>query len=81
MSQPNKAGEKLFIDYAGLTVPIENSNCKAQIFVATLGVSNYTYVEATPSQALKDWISSHVRAFNFFGASEILVSDNLKSGA
>ena len=35
MRQPHKAGEKLFIDYAGLTVPIENSNCKAQIFVAT----------------------------------------------
>jgi len=83
MRQPHKAGEKLFIDYAGLTIPIENSNgnIKAQIFVSTLGASNYTYIEATASQSLINWISSHVRAFNFFGGvPEILVPDNLKSG-
>ena len=79
-----RAGEKLFIDYAGQTVPIYNpidgSVRKAQIFVAVLGASNYTYAEATWSQDLPNWIASHLRAFQFFdGTPEILVPDNLKS--
>ena len=54
---------------------------QAQIFVAVLGASNYTYAEATWTQQLPDWIGSHVRAFAFLGgASEILVPDNLRSG-
>jgi transposase len=79
----HKAGEKLFIDYAGQTVPviIEGQQRQAQIFVATLGASNYTYAEATWTQALPDWIGSHVRAFDFFGGvPRLLVPDNLKSG-
>ena len=53
----------------------------AQIFVAVLGASNYTYAEATWSQDLADWIGAHVRAFAFFGGvPEILVPDNLASG-
>ena len=52
----------------------------AQIFVAVLGASSYTYAEATWTQSLPDWISSHIRALEFFGgATEILVRDNLKS--
>nr|VFK25035.1 MAG: hypothetical protein BECKLPF1236B_GA0070989_14502 [Candidatus Kentron sp. LPFa] len=52
----------------------------AQIFVAVLGASNYTYAEATWSQGLPDWISSHVRTFEFFGdVTQLLVPDNLKS--
>nr|VFK36944.1 MAG: Integrase core domain-containing protein [Candidatus Kentron sp. SD]VFK40598.1 MAG: Integrase core domain-containing protein [Candidatus Kentron sp. SD] len=52
----------------------------AQIFVAVLGASNYTYAEATWSQGLPDWISSHVRTFEFFGGvTQLLVPDNLKS--
>jgi transposase len=86
MRQNYKAGEKMFVDYAGLKIPIiVNINTgeakPAEIFVAALGASNYTYTEATMSQALPDWISSHVRAFEFFGGvSEILIPDNLKSG-
>ena len=83
MRQIHKGGEKLFIDYAGPTVPVYiNGEIKnAQIFVATFGASNYTYVEATFSQNLFDWLSSHVRAFKFFGGvPKILVPDNLKSG-
>lgn len=79
----HKAGEKLFIDYAGQTIPIhtEAGIQEAQVFVATLGASNYSYAEATWSQSLKDWLCSHVRAFKFFGGiPEILVPDNLKSG-
>jgi transposase len=37
------------------------------VFVAVLGASNYTYIEATSGQQLPDWIGSHVRALEFFG--------------
>jgi len=85
MRQTHKAGEKLFVDYAGQTMPIVcNSTGEiktAQIFVAVLGASNYTFCEATWSQKLPDWINSHVRAFNFIGGvPAIVVPDNLKSG-
>ncbi len=85
MRQTHKAGEKLFVDYAGQTVPIVSHVTgeikTAQIFVAVLGASNYTFCEATWSQKLPDWINSHVRAFNFIGGvPAIVVPDNLKSG-
>jgi len=85
MRQTHKAGEKLFVDYAGQTVPIvchATGEIKtAQIFVAVLGASNYTFCEATWSQQLPDWINSHVRAFHFIGGvPTIVVPDNLKSG-
>ena len=85
MRQTHLAGEKLFVDYAGQTVPIKDSLtgeiCQAQIFVAVLGASNYTYAEATWSQQLPDWLGAHVRALEFFGgAPAIVVPDNLKSG-
>lgn len=81
----HRAGEKLFVDYAGLTVPVFDPRTgaahPAQIFVATLGASSYTFVEATATQTLPDWISSHVRAFEFFGGvPAIVVPDNLKAG-
>lgn len=85
MRQVHKAGEKLFVDYAGQTLPIVDRSTgeirDVQIFVAVLGASNYTFAEATWTQALPDWIGSHVRAFSFFGGvTEIVVPDNLKSG-
>lgn len=85
MRQEHKAGEKTFVDYAGLTVPYVDRYTgeilQAQIFVGVLGASNYTYAEATKSQALPDWIGSHMRMFKFFGGvSEVVVPDNLKSG-
>jgi len=85
LRQEHRAGEKLFIDYAGQTVPIVDRNTgeitEAQIFVATLGASNYTFAKASLSQDLPSWIKSHVHAFEFFdGVTEILVPDNLKSG-
>jgi transposase len=53
----------------------------AQLFVATLGASSYTFAEATWTQSLPDWIASHVRAFGFFGGvTAQIVSDNLKAG-
>ena len=85
MRQEHRAGEKLFVDYAGQTMPVydlhANHMREAQIFVAVLGASNYTYAEATWSQSLPDWIASHSRAFAFFtGVPQIVVPDNLKSG-
>ena len=85
MRQTHRVGEKLFVDYCGQTVPIVDpitGECSdAQIFVAVLGASNYTYAEATRSQSLPHWLESHVRAFEFFGGTpEIVVPDNLKSG-
>lgn len=85
LRQTHKAGEKLFVDYAGQTVPIKNPETgeikEAQIFIATFGASNYTFAEAAPSQSLPHWIKSHVHAFEFFGGvPQILVPDNLKSG-
>ena len=85
LRQQYKAGEKLFVDYAGQTVPIKNPETgeiiPAQIFIATFGASNYTYAEATLTQGLGDWIKSHTRSFDYFGGSpHILVPDNLKSG-
>jgi transposase len=85
MRQAHEAGHKLFVDYAGMTVPVVDRHTgevfDAQIFVATLGASNYTYVEATATQTLPDWIGSHVRALEFFGGvPRVVIPDNLKSG-
>jgi transposase len=85
MRQNHKAGEKLFVDYCGPTMNIVDPNtgeCQtAQIFVAVMGASNYTYAEATRSQKLEDWIMSHARCFEFLGGvPELVIPDNLKSG-
>ncbi len=85
MRHEHRAGEKLFVDYAGHTVAI--TDCltgeirMTQIFVEVLGASNYTYAEVIFSQQIEDWIGSHVRAFDFLGdVPEVIVPDNLKSG-
>jgi transposase len=85
LRQEHRAGEKLFVDYAGQTLPIQDPQTggirEAYLFVATLGASSYTFAEATWTQDLPSWIQSHVHAFQFFtGVPEILVPDNLKSG-
>jgi len=85
MRQTHRAGEKLFVDYAGQTVEVIDRATgevrAAQIFVAVLGASNYTYAEATWTQTLPDWIGAHVRAFDYLGGTtEVLVPDNLRSG-
>ena len=85
MRQIHRAGEKLFVDFAGPTVRLVDTRTgeirEAQVFVAVLGASNYTYAEAVASQGLPDWIGAHVRAFEFFGGvPEVLVPDNLAAG-
>jgi hypothetical protein len=75
----HRAGEKAFNDYAGQTVPIVDPDSgalqyDAQLFIALLGASNYTFAEAGASQSLQVWIASHIRAFKFFnGVSQIFI--------
>ena len=77
MRQTHIAGEKLFVDYAGQTVPLIDAATgeitAAQIFVATLGASNYTYACATARQTTADWIGAQVRALEFFGGTPRLI--------
>ena len=85
MRQVHRAGEKTFIDYCGPTVPVICRHTgeirQAQVFVAVLGASSYTYAEATWTQSLSDWIASHQRMFQFYeGVSELLIPDNLLAG-
>ncbi len=85
MRQTHVAGERMFVDYAGQTVPVADPITgavrPAQIFVAALGASNYTYAEARWSQSLTDWIGCHVNALNFIGGvTRQIVCDNLKAG-
>jgi transposase len=80
MRQEHLAGEKCFVDYCGKTMPVTDRHtgeiCQAQILVGVMGASNYTYAEATFSQTLPDWIGSHIRMLEYFGACpEILVPD------
>ena len=84
MRQRHRAGETLFVDYAGQTMPVVDPRTgevhDASIFIAVLGASNYIFAEATWSQSLPDWIGSHVRAFEALGGvPQVLVPDNLKA--
>jgi len=85
MRQTHIAGERMFVDYSGTKLQLMERTTgeilTAELFVAVLGASNFTYAEATWTQSLPDWISSHIRAFNYFrGVTKMIVSDNLKSG-
>ena len=85
MRQSHPAGERMFVDYAGQTVELFDGRTgeirAAQVFVAVMGASSYTYVEASWTQTLPDWIGSHVRALTFMGGVPAqLVPDNPKVG-
>ena len=85
LRQEHKAGEKLFVDWAGTTIPIYDPNGgpgqRAHLFVAVLGASSYTYAEATGDEQLANWIGAHVRAFEFYqGIPKLVVPDNTKTG-
>ena len=85
MRQDHPAGDKVFVDYSGKKISIIDHATgvvrEAEIFVAVLGASNFTYAEASWSQGLPDWIGAHVRMFRFFGGvPRLIVPDNLKSG-
>jgi transposase len=80
MRQVHVGGEKLFVDYAGHTVPIVDAASgeirAAQIFVAAMGASSYTYACATATQTAADWVGSFIGALEFFGgAPKLIVPD------
>jgi transposase len=84
MRQTHAGGDKLFVDYAGDPVPVivdrlTGKTRPTQIFVAVMGASNFTYAEASWTQALGDWIGAHTRAFAALGGvPKLLVPDNTK---
>ena len=84
LRQVHPPGEKMFVDWAGQTIPIYTSTdgtvAPASLFVAVLGASNKTFVQAFPNQKLACWIAAHVHAYAFFGGvSKITVPDNTKT--
>ncbi len=84
MRQTHYAGEIIFVDYAGKTLPYTDiatgEQLKAQVFVGVLGCSNYTFVWASKSQSTPDWIEAHSQMLKFFGGvPEVVVPDNLKA--
>jgi len=84
LRQQHNPGEKLFVDYAGATIPVHNRETgeihQAAIFVAAMGFSSYTFAEASWSQELPCWIGSHIRAFEYMGGLPTLViPDNPKT--
>jgi transposase len=85
LRQVHTAGERVFVDFAGHTMEVIDGATgeirSAEVFVAVLGASNYTYAEATWTQSLADWIGAHVRMLAFIGGVPgQIVSDNLRAG-
>lgn len=85
LRQEHHAGEKMFVDWAGDTIPIYDRNGgeaqSASLFVAALGASSYTFARATASQNLAHWIECHIQAFEFFqGTTQLIVPDNPRTG-
>jgi transposase len=85
MRKTHAAGERLFVDYAGDDVPVVIDRLTgeirmAQIFVAVLGASSFTFAKASWTQKLPDWIDAHVRAFETIGGvPKLVVPDNAKT--
>lgn len=85
MRQDHKAGEKLFVDFPGMRIPVYDAHFltvsfEAELFVAVMGASSYLYAEALRCQELEQWISVHQNAFEFLGGCpQIVVPDNLRS--
>jgi len=85
LRQVHVPGEKMFVDWAGQTVTIHNAQdgslSQAHLFVAVLGASNLTYIEAFENEQLASWLAAHCHAWAFFkGVCRVTVPDNLKTG-
>ena len=85
LRQVHPAGERVFVDFAGHTMEVIDGATgevrQAQVFVAVLGASSYTFAQATWTQSLPDWIAAHVAMLAFFGGTpRQIVSDNLRAG-
>lgn len=84
MHMNHKAGDKMYVDYAGKTLSVIDQDTgeirEVQFFVAILGASQYTYAEASLSQQKEDFVASVENAVRFFGGTPgAIVPDNLKS--
>ncbi len=85
LRQEHKPGEKMFVDWAGDTIPVHDPQTgevrQASLFVAALGASSYTWAEATRDQQMEAWLRCHVHAFEYFqGIPALAVPDNTKTG-
>jgi transposase len=84
LRQEHRAGEKLFLDWAGATIPVHHRDGTvhaAPLFVSALGVSSYTYAEATPDQQMASWLKVQMNALEFYGGCpQLLIPDNTKTG-
>lgn len=84
LRQEHRPGEKLFIDWAGATIPIyhrDGSVTQAPLFVSALGASSYTYAEAVTDQQMANWLKVQMNALEFYGGCpQLLIPDNTKTG-
>ena len=85
LRQEHQAGEKMFVDWAGATLPVydprSGQSWQAPLFVAALGASSYTFAEATRDQQMESWLRAHVHAFEYWGGIPALaIPDNTKTG-
>jgi transposase len=84
MRQDHCPGEKLFLDWAGATIPIHHSDGTtrhAALFVAAMGASSYTYAEAVPDQQMANWLKVQIHALEYYGGCpQLLIPDNTKTG-
>lgn len=79
MRQTHRAGEKLFIDFAGPTIALTDGG-RAHIFVAALGASSYTFACATPRETMADWLDATAQALSFYGGCpQLIVPDNARA--
>jgi transposase len=85
LRQEHRAGEKMFVDWAGDAIPLHDPRTgaitPASLFVAVLGASSYTFARATLSQDLGNWVECHVTAFEYYlGTPKLVVPDNPRTG-
>lgn len=85
LRQEHRTGEKMFVDWAGDTIPIYDpctgEITPASLFVAVLGASTYTFARATLTQDLGNWVECHVATFEYFqGTPKLVVPDNPRTG-
>lgn len=83
LRRDHKAGEKLFVDWAGLKMVYYESGQKkeASVFVAAMGASNYTFADVYRDEKQASWDQGHISCFEFLGGvPQLVVPDNTKTG-
>ncbi len=84
MRMEHKAGDKLYVDFAGDKLQIIDKQTgeiqDVEVFVAILGASQLTYAEAVMTQQKEDFIGACENALHYYGGvPAAIVPDNLKS--